>query len=284
MTSTHEILVADSGSTKTAWIYSGRNKQEQFITGGANPFFRTTDDMIREWKESPVDRLQGKVAAVWFYAAGVINAERGLVIKNALQAFFPDAEISVESDLLAAAHATLGDNSGIACILGTGSNSCQYNGKKITAHVPPLGFILGDEGSGAVLGRQLVGDFLKKTMPAHLRELFSTNYPLEYADFLNRVYRQEKPNKFLAQFTPFLKDNIGQTYCSNLVENAFSQFIIRNVTQYEGYKKQEICFAGSVAYHFQEQLKTVFLKKNLTLGKIVKEPLEGLLSYHMQQQ
>ncbi len=282
MKSKFNILVADSGSTKTAWLYSGNTAHEQFTTGGANPFFRSTADMVKEWKESPVEKLRGRVSHVFFYAAGVVNDEKAAVIKIALQDFFPEAEISVESDLLAAAHATLGNNSGIACILGTGSNSCLYNGKSIIAHVPPLGYILGDEGSGAVLGRQLLGDYLKGTMPEELIYEFKQKYPVEYTEILNRVYRQEKPNMFLAGFVPFLKEHIRNAYCTQLVENAFDLFVSRNVAQYAGYRTQPIAFAGSVAFHFQEQLKAVFLKKNLTLGEIVKEPLVNLLNHHLQ--
>jgi glucosamine kinase len=277
------ILLADSGSTKTDWCFSDGTNQKEFTTSGANPFFRGTDDMIEEWKNSPVSQLQGKVSDIFFYAAGVVNAEKAKVIKLALQFFFPEAEISVKTDLLAAAQATLGNEDGIACILGTGSNSCRYNGKEITAHVPPLGFILGDEGSGAVLGRQLVADFLKKIMPEEIRQLFQSRYQIEYGDFLNSVYRHEKPNMFLAGFVPFLKENIQHEYCTFLVNNAFDLFITRNVAQYEEYQIQTVSFAGSVAWYFQKQIKAVFIKRRLHLGKIVKDPLLHLLKYHLKQ-
>jgi glucosamine kinase len=277
------ILIADSGSTKTSWCFSEKGKEpEQFNTAGVNPFFRTTENIVTEWKETPMASLSGKIDRVFFYGAGVVNEEKALVIKKALNVFFPKAEKEVHSDLLAAAHATLGNKSGIACILGTGSNSCLYDGKKIISHVPPLGFILGDEGSGAVLGRKLVGDYLKKTMPAELQQLFQQKYPLEYADFLNRVYRHEKPNQFLAGFVPFLSENIQHNYCKNLVENAFESFIGRNVAQYPGYQNQPVCFVGSVAFYFQEQLKNVILRRKMVPGIIVKEPLLKLMEYHIQ--
>lgn len=277
------ILIADSGSSKTDWFFSNGENSERFTTGGANPFFRNTADLVKEWKASPVNGISRKASRIYFYAAGVVDEEKAHVIRKALQEFFRAADIRVESDLLAAAHATLGAGEGIACILGTGSNSCRFDGQRITAHVPPLGFILGDEGSGAVLGRQLVGDYLKKNMPEPLRHAFHEKYPYAYAEFLNRVYRQEKPNRFLAGFVPFLKDNIGDPYCSRLVEEAFEQFIVRNVSHYEDYREQKICFAGSVAYSFQDQLKKVLLKKNLMPGVIVKEPLINLIKFHLQQ-
>ncbi|WP_372948260.1 ATPase [Mariniphaga sp.] len=277
------IIIADSGSTKTSWCFSEKGKEpELFNTGGVNPFFRTTENIVTEWKQTLLANLSGKVDRVFFYGAGVVNEEKAVVIKKALDVFFPEAEKEVHSDLLAAAHATLGNKSGIACILGTGSNSCLYDGKTITAHVPPLGFILGDEGSGAVLGRQLVGDFLKKTMPGELQQLFQQKYPLEYTEFLNRVYRHEKPNQFLAGFVPFLSENIQNEYCQNLVENAFDSFILRNVAQYSGYENQPVCFVGSVAFYFQEQLKNVLLRRQLVPGIIVKEPLLKLMEFHLQ--
>lgn len=278
------ILIADSGSTKTAWIYLNAAYKEQFLTGGANPFFRNTGDLRDEWKLSPLNQLKGNVAEIHFYAAGVVNAERGSVIEKALRYFFPEATIEVESDLLAAARATLGRESGIACILGTGSNSCRYDGKSIIEHVSPLGFILGDEGSGAVLGRHLLGDYLKNIMPAELRDLFNKEYSMSYVEILNRVYRQEKPNMFLAQFAPFLKKYISYTYCEKLVSNSFSSFIERNVMQYKDFKNQPISFAGSVAFYFEEQLQKELLTKNLLHCKIVKEPIEGLINFHTQHQ
>jgi glucosamine kinase len=282
MRSTKKILIADSGSTKTSWCLAGKkNKNIFFSTGGINPFFRTTENIITELKKSLPPGIQEKINKIFFYGAGIVDEEKAEIIQQALSKIFPDAKTEVQSDLLAAAHATLGTKSGIACILGTGSNSCHYNGKKISAHVPPLGFILGDEGSGAVLGRQLVADYLKNKMPFSLIKKFHQKYSLEYSDFLNSVYKKEKPNRFLAGFIPFLKENIKDNYCSSMVENAFNEFIVRNVTQYPDYEKQPICFVGSVAFHFQEQLKKVLAEKKLIPGIIIQEPLLNLLNYHL---
>src|SRR5680860_1193959 len=151
------ILIADSGSTKTSWCLSGKNGfTEYFSTNGINPFFRSTEEIVEELQEKLMTKITAEVSQIFFYGAGIINEEKGNVIKLALNQLFPLAEIDVQSDLLAAARSTLGKKKGIACILGTGSNSCFYDGEKITEHIPPLGFILGDEGSGAVLGRFLV--------------------------------------------------------------------------------------------------------------------------------
>lgn len=278
----NKILIADGGATKTSWYF--RNKENmtmQFTTGGINPFFTTTENIIKEWRQSPIDRLQGKVEKVFFYGSGIINKGKAQIIQQALLAFFPEIATEVQNDLLAAARATLAHKGGIACILGTGSNSCQYNGKEITAHVPPLGYILGDEGSGANLGRQLVGDYLKKIMPSSLREKFNQKYAIKYSEFLTRVYHYEKPNQFLAGFVPFLAENINNSYCTDLVESAFSSFLSRNVVQYRGYQYQPICFSGSVAFYFKKQLKNALLKNNMQPGKILKEPLPELLKFHL---
>ena len=277
------ILIADSGSTKTTWCVSDSDNTKKFYsTSGINPFFRTTDDIVAELKKELAPKIKGEITAVYFYGAGVVNEEKADVIKNALTQLFPGALLEVESDLLAAARATLGKKSGIACIIGTGSNSCLYNGNEITAHVPPLGFILGDEGSGAYLGRKLVSDYLKGIMPENLSAKFKEKFPLQYADFLNSVYKEEKPNRFLAGFVPFLKENIENEYCDEIIRNALEDFISRNVAQYESYQQLPVCFVGSVAFHFQEQLLKVLVEKNITPGTVIKEPLLNLLHYHLQ--
>lgn len=277
------ILIADSGATKTSWCISENGKiLKQFVTEGVSPYFRTIDDIVKEWKRSLLINFTKKADYIFFYGTGIINEENAQIIKKAINTVFPEAKSEVYSDLLAAVHATLGKNRGIACILGTGSNSCYYDGEKIIAHVPPLGFILGDEGSGAALGQQLIGDYLKKIMPKKLAEQFQTKYSMSYSEFIKRVYWQERPNKFLAGFVPFLSENIQDEYCKNLVENAFDLFILRNVAQYSDFEEQPVCFVGSVAYYFQEQLKNVLLKWNLVPGVVLKEPLIKLMEYHIQ--
>lgn len=278
------ILIADSGSTKTSWVYSdGENHLEKISTTGINPFFRTTEDIVTELQKDLIPKIKTEISKIYFYGAGVINEEKGDVIKFALEELFTSAKIEVCSDLLAAARGTLGNKKGIVCILGTGSNSCLYDGSNIVEHTSPLGFILGDEGSGAVLGRKLVGDYLKGLMPENITQKFQSQFPFSYAEFLERVYKKEKPNKFLAQFVSFLKIYINEAYCSELVENSFNEFIQRNIKQYSLFYDLRISFVGSVAWYFQEQLKTVVISNKLKLGKIEKEPLEGLTQYHLNK-
>ncbi len=279
-----KILIADSGATKTDWCLSGEDGYvEQFSTEGINPFFRTAESIIDEWQNGPLVQLIGKVERLFFYGAGVVNDEKAQIINKALSHFFSGIIIEVESDLVAAARATLGNMSGIACILGTGSNSCQYNGTEITMHVPPLGYILGDEGSGAYLGRRLVADYLKKIMPGELSVRFREQYRPDYFDILSNVYHRENPNRFLAGFVPFIKENIEKEYCINMVKEAFDAFISRNVIQYSGFEKLPVCFVGSVAFYFQEQLEKVLHTRDLIPGVVIKEPLLKLIQYHVQE-
>ncbi len=193
---------------------------------------------------------------------------------------FPEANIETYSDLLGAARATLRSKRGIACIIGTGSNSCLYDGENIIEHVPPLGFILGDEGSGAVLGKKLLADYLKAVMPQDIADRFKREFPLQYTDYLQKIYRQEQPNRFLATLVPFIHKNSDHEYCRKLCEDSFSEFIERNILQYTNCFNEQICFVGSVAFYFSEILKNTCKTKGLNMATVLKNPIAGLVQYH----
>ena len=278
------ILIADSGSTKTNWcLLNKKGSPAFFSTAGINPFFRTSEDIESELRSGLIPKLNSAVEKIFFYGAGVINEAKKNVIRTALKRLFPATNIEIKSDLLAAAHATLGKNPGIVCILGTGSNSGLYDGTSIVEHVSPLGFILGDEGSGAVLGKKLLADYLKGVLPEHLSKQFKIQFTTEYAEFMEHVYKKEKPNRYLAQLVPFIKQNIDDTYCKKLVENSLTEFVERNIAQYSNFKDHRISFVGSVAYHFQDQLKTLLIKQHLKLGEIEKDPINGLIRYYQDK-
>jgi len=275
------ILIADSGSTKTSWCFIDSKKNTTYIsTSGINPFFRTSEDITSELSDKLMPQIPGTVERIFFYGAGIINKEKGEIVKSALESLFPRTHIETYSDLLAAAHSTLGKSKGIACILGTGSNSCLYDGKKIVEHIPPLGFILGDEGSGAVLGKKLLADYLKGIMPEYIAKKFQNKFPGNYAEYMESVYKKEKPNVFLSAFVPFLLENISENYCNNLVEVSFNEFVKRNICSYSGFSDLPVNFVGSVAYIFREQLETVIKRNQLKLNKVLKEPLNGLVDYY----
>jgi glucosamine kinase len=277
------ILIADSGSTKTAWrLVDKTGSQTEIITHGMNPFFRTTDDIANEVKEKLFPVTGSAITEIWFYGAGVVNVEKGDIIKNALLRFYPDAHVETESDLLGACRALLGNRAGIACIMGTGSNACYYDGITIAGHVSPLGFILGDEGSGAVMGKHLLGDYFKQVMPAELQTAFQQKFNLTREEALNRVYREPRPNQFLASFTPFLSENLQHKYCRQFVEGNFKAFIERNIMKLTAQQGTTIGFAGSVAWHFSSILKKVLEQYNFSNPVILKDPIDGLVQYHIQ--
>jgi glucosamine kinase len=275
------ILIADSGSTKTAWkLISESGSVRSFKTTGINPFFRTEDDIFEELETILLPETGTEVSRIYFYGAGIINSEKGEIIQNALNRIYTDAIVETYSDILGAARALFGNHPGIACILGTGSNVCLYDGEKITMGISPLGFILGDEGSGAVMGRKLLGDYFKEVMPPYLRVAFSEKFKISREEALNRVYRSEKPNQFLAQFTPFLSDHANSAYCQEFLQHNFKEFFERNVIKLPDYRKYQIGFVGSVAYYFSQILKNTASYFGFDETIILKEPIDGLVKYH----
>jgi N-acetylglucosamine kinase-like BadF-type ATPase len=276
-------LIADSGSTKTAWkLIEATGKSKDMKTFGLNPFFRTEDEIYEEVKNTLLPETGTEISEIYFYGAGVVNEEKGNIVKNALARIYPRATVEAQSDVVGAARALFGNSAGIACILGTGSNVCLYDGEKITGGVSPLGFILGDEGSGAVMGRKLLGDYFKEVMPVSLREKFTEQFNITREEALNRVYRGEKPNQFLAQFTPFLSENADSAYCHEFVQRNFMEFFERNVTKLPDYSELPIGFVGSVAWYFSNILNNT--AKSFGFGKttIIKDPIDGLEKYYSE--
>jgi len=274
------ILIADSGSTKTDWCVSERGKQLQRITTqGINPYFQTEGEIEEEIRSALLPKLQtGTFDALYFYGAGCLP-EKIPMMQSVLGKCLKVKNVDVSSDMLAAARSLCERNPGIVCILGTGSNSCYYDGEKIVSNISPLGFILGDEGSGAVLGKLLVGDLLKNQLPEGLKEKFLREFDLTPDTIIERVYRQPFPNRFLASLSPFLKRNIETPEIRALVLNAFRTFLDRNVKQYD-YQQYKVHFVGSVAYHYKEILEEAVLESGMQLGAIMQQPMEGLVEYH----
>jgi len=274
------ILLADGGSTKTEWCVAENGKSAQrIITKGMNPYFQTEEEISNEIQSVLIPRLKMTTFdALYFYGAGCLP-EKIPMMQRALGKHLNAKKIEVDSDILAAAHGSSGKNPGIVCILGTGSNSCFYDGEKVVANVSPLGFILGDEGGGAVLGKLLVGDILKNQLPAGLKEKFLQQFDLTPAMIIERVYRQPFPNRFLASFSPFLAQNIEVPEIRALVLNAFKTFLNRNVKQYD-HQNNKVHFVGSVAYYYKEVLEEAICECSMQLGTIMQSPMEGLISYH----
>lgn len=274
------ILIADSGSTKTDWCVPGNDRQVRRLqTSGLNPFFETGQEICRKLEKELLPSLaEEEIEAVYFYGAGCVP-EKCSLVRDALASVFSFENVEVGSDLLGAARSLCGRDPGIACILGTGSNSCFYDGRIIAANVSPLGFILGDEGSGAVLGRAFVGDCLKNLLPPEIREAFLEEYGLTPSMILDRVYREPFPNRFLAGLTPFMARHLDVPGIRTIVLKSFTAFFTRNVKQYD-YKRYPVHVTGSVGFYFREVLEEAARETGVCLGNIQQRPMEGLLRYH----
>ena len=275
-----EILIADSGATKTDWCLTKNGEIiQRFSTKGISPVFQTGEEIAQEIKSYVYPALKDAcIKAIYFYGAGCIP-EKIELVRGAIHQSFPVDTIHVYSDLVAAAHSLCGHEVGIACILGTGSNSCQWNGAEIVKQISPLGFILGDEGSGAVLGKHLVGDALKNQLTDGLKEMLLDEYGLTPASIIDKVYRQPFPNRFLASLCPFLIKHIEDPTIRRIIIHSFSAFFERNVMQYD-YQKNKVNFVGSIGWYFADPLKEVASVKGIEIGTISQSPMPGLVAYH----
>ena len=275
------ILIADCGSTKTDWVlHNGEGIVSRIYTQGFNPTLQSAEDIY----EILVDELNSKISPdtpkkIFFYGAGCAYETANNRMRTALEHYFTTRDIEINSDLLAAARALCGHEEGIACILGTGSNSCLFDGEKITDNTPSLGYILGDEGSGAHLGRQLVSDCIKKQLSNDLRQKFLTQYNLDIASILERVYHTPLPNRWLASFTPFLYENKENPEIKMLLKHCFTQFFQRNTMIYRR-SWLPIHVIGGVGMNFATEIKETAESLGLSIGNIVESPMAGLIEYH----
>jgi len=290
------ILIADSGSTKTDWILvASDGTQTELHTDGINPARDARDiiynvlyhdlltqipsDISRE--ELSRSGCQGSEGAVYFYGAGCIEPF-SQTVRSVLKDLFPCCKVEVESDLLGAARALCGHEPGIACILGTGSNSCLYNGRDIIMHTPPLGYILGDEGSGSFLGKVLVNGLFKGVLPDELKQAFCNKYDMELPGIIEHVYREPSANRFLASLVPFIVEHRNHPSIHDLLVDAFRQFLVRNVAIY-GHKEMPIHCVGGIAYQFADELSEAAASEGMQMGRIMLRPIQSIVQYHLQQ-
>ncbi|MBR4520415.1 MAG: ATPase [Paludibacteraceae bacterium] len=276
------ILIADSGSTKTQWcLLSASGQMSEFRMDGINPFYQTADAIKNSISNQLLPQMgqllwAGKITNVYFYGAGC-TPEKCPLVQMAVKSVFKDAEVEVYSDMVGAARALLQHSEGVACILGTGSNSCLYDGEKFTKNVPALGFILGDEGSGAVLGKRLVADLLKDQLNDDLKQQFLKEYNLTQADIIDKVYRQPFPNRFLASLSKFCADHIDNPIIYDLVYDHFQTFVTRILKQYPSVP---VGFVGSIAYYYRDVLGKVLADNHIEIADILQSPMPGLIEYH----
>ena len=274
-------LIADSGSTKTEWCLLKGNKKIIFTSQGMSPYFINDVEMenIIRLEVLPVlQRLQAE--ELYFYGTGCINAANAKMVKKALKNCFPSASLIVDSDIAGAAKALCGNEKGIACILGTGSSSCYYNGKRIVKNNPGLGFILGDEGSGAYLGKKVIQYYLYDTFDEDLRSRFDAKFVTNSNEILNAVYKQALPNRYLASFAIFLAENRGHYMIENIIEDGLNDFFYTQLNKYSESRNLPVHFTGGIAFGFKDVLVQMCNSYKLQPGNILKNPMEGLIKYH----
>ncbi len=272
------ILIADSGSTKTHWLIKNKSGViREFYTKGLNPYFVSSDEVVEILAEH-ISREEIKlISKIYFYGAGCKVVDKRAIIENAFQSFFSKAECSVNGDLLGAAIALFGEKPGVACILGTGSNASVYDGNEFNDSINSLGYIIGDQGSGAYFGKLLLRDYFQHKMPKNVAENFKRDFEIEYSEVLDSVYKQQFPNKYLAKFTVFLSNNRGEAYIENLLQNGFQEFVDSQIKVLDFDKNiLGIGIIGSIAYYFKDILEAVFIKNGYKLSRIIKEPMDGL--------
>lgn len=273
-------LIADSGSTKVDWrAIKDDGSIVEISTEGINPVFITPEEIVKILSQKLLPVIGPGVKNVYFYGAGVVSPQLIATLSESFKKVFPESETFAASDVLAAARALCGHNPGIACIMGTGSNSCFYDGENIAKNVRAGGFILGDEASGGVLGKKLISDFIKGLLPAHIQAEFDKRYDLDYMKVVEKVYKQPMPSRFLASFAPFINEFIADPYMENLVNTSFDEFFKRNISQYD-YKNHTVNFVGSIAFYFKEKLVAAAERNGMKVGRVLKTPIEGLVEYH----
>ena len=274
-------LIADSGSTKCEWSFVSDEAEKRMLTQGISPYFLTSSQIEDLLKNELLPQLGGAmIEEIFYYGTGCKSAANRQTVEKAISAVFAGAAVSVDHDLMGAARALCGHSEGIACILGTGSNSAYYDGKEIVKNSPGIGYILGDEGSGAYLGRKVLQYYLYKTFDEDLLFRFNEKYQTSDEAVLEHVYKKPLPNRYLASFTLFLAENRGHYMIENILEDGLNDFFFQHLYKYRESWSLPIHFVGGVAAGFADVLKELCNHYELELGNILRNPIEGLLTYH----
>ena len=279
------ILIADSGSTKCDWQLLDESGKElsEFHTMGFNPYFHTADKVEEVMgAHAEVQQIAKEVTHVFFYGAGSSSPELCCIIQKGLQRTFDSAKVVVDHDLVGAAYSTFDDRPGVTCIIGTGSNSCHFDGEAVHEEVPALAYILGDEASGSWHGKKLLAAKLYRKLPANIDSDFDETYGYSKSDIIDKVYREADPNVFLASFMTFIAKHKTDALFQSWLKEGFKAFVDVHVKCFDDWKTEPVHFIGSVAYHFQEELKAVCEAEGITVGAIIKKPIDGLAAYHLK--
>lgn len=280
------IIIADGGSTKTNWcLLDDNNKKIYFNTEGYNPYFVDSDYIVSSLRKGlPNDLPLDKIKEVNYYGAGVHNEEKAQVVADAFKVLFPNAKIEIGHDLLAAARALLGRKPGFAAILGTGTNTCIYDGEKIVHNINSAAYILGDEGSGSYIGKKLITDFIRGLMPEDVAKVFYETYKLTPDEIMDNVYTKPLANRFCASFSKFVYDNnVNIEYTRKIVDDAFEAFFANLVSKYPNYQDYTFNCIGSVAYNFRNVLEEKANQYGMQVGKILRSPIDDLVQFHIER-
>ena len=293
------ILIADSGATKTDWLLGQDSHTKLIKTEGINPFHQTDekiesiikDELLPQLTELKANNHEtvaadshtatcnstNSIESIFFYGAGCLPTHIGGIVRS-LKKHFTSADIQVFTDLLGAARALCGHQPGIACILGTGANSCLYDGEQIQRNISPLGYILGDEGSGSYLGKRFIGDCFKEQLPSFLRDGLLNEFNLTYTDIINKVYKEPQANRFLASLTPYIYAHKEVPEVHSFLIDCFETFFRRNVLPYHA--DYPLSFTGSISWYFQDEVKEAAQNLGLKTSAFIKNPIEGMAAYH----
>jgi glucosamine kinase len=277
------ILIADSGATKTEWCLVAGKKRKTFFTQGISPYFFNSDQIAAIVQQELAGQLKkAEVTQVFYYGTGCATPENARIVARALKRNFPGAGIKVDTDIMGAARALCGNVKGVACILGTGMSTCFFNGRTITKNNPGLGYVLGDEGSGAYLGKKVVQYYLYNTFDEDLRSRFDAQFVTTRAEILDHVYKKPLPNRYLAGFTMFLAENRGHYMIENIIEDGLNDFFFHQLCKYAEVWKHPVHFVGGVAYGFRDVVLELCRSYEFEVGTILKNPMDGLVAYHQE--
>jgi glucosamine kinase len=282
-------IIADSGSTKTDWrLVLSSGEQKKYVSEGYNPYFVNTKQIYDSLYANLSPQMRSdngvpeEVNTVWFYGAGCSTEANNKTVSDALKQFFVNADIHVGHDLLGACRAVLGHQSGFGAILGTGTNTALYDGTNITMNIDSLGYFMGDEGSGAFMGRHLLRDKMRGYLPDDLNETFQAFSPLTNEQIFDRIYNQPLPNRFLANFFRFIDRNRDHEYCKRLIKKSFQEFFDHLVVHYPNYQIHSFNCVGSVAFLSRDILEPMVIAHGMKIGNIIRSPIDGMVLYHTQ--
>ncbi len=277
------ILIADSGSTNTDWIIIHENKiRTEFTTSGLNPYFITSHEVCLEVQaQFPADINKDTIGHLYFYGSGCSSPDMKNIIYNGLQEFFPQSKIDINHDLLGAARALLNNEEGIAIILGTGANTCLYNGQNISSNVASLGFILGDEGGGDYLGKLFITEYLYGNLPHEISDAFFKKYALTNSEIMHKIYKEPFPNRFLSSLCTFILDHSKNEFIKRIIKKSFKDLFLKHIVKYENYTSYNIRITGSVGFYFQEFLYEIAEEFKATIDLIERSPIRRLAQYHI---